>query len=113
MLADFIAAFDFLRMRPDDSVVKAGVPEGVSARALVEPGRQYAVYLRPFPKAKQWQPAESLAVDLPSGSYRAEWINVLDGTAFGSELFQHAGGAKRLAAPQYVGDVAVRITRSK
>ncbi len=47
ILRDFIHGFDFVRMKPDNSVIKSGVPEGVSARALVEPGRAYAIYLRP------------------------------------------------------------------
>ena len=47
ILSDFIHGFDFVKMRPDNSVVKAGVPDGVSARALVEPGRAYAIYIRP------------------------------------------------------------------
>ncbi len=49
ILSDFIHGFDFVKLRPDKSVVKAGVPDGVSARALVEPGRAYAIYIRPVP----------------------------------------------------------------
>lgn len=112
VLADFINGFDFVRMRPDNSVVSAGVPEGVTARTLAEPGRQYAIYLRPLPKTKKLQPAESLTLELPAGSYQAEWINVLDGNAIRSEQFQHAGGAKPLIAPQYRGDVALRVVHS-
>lgn len=47
VLRDFIHSFDFVRMQPDDSVIQGGVPEGMTARALVEPGQQYAIYLRP------------------------------------------------------------------
>ena len=46
VLADFLNGFDFLAMKPDNSVIRAELP-GLSARALVEPGKQYAVYLRP------------------------------------------------------------------
>ena len=36
----------FVKMRPDNTILKGGVPAGVTARALVEPGKAYAVYLR-------------------------------------------------------------------
>jgi hypothetical protein len=47
VLRDFMHSFDFIRMKPDNSVIKGGVPASYTARALVEPGRQYALYLRP------------------------------------------------------------------
>jgi hypothetical protein len=43
VLKDFVHSFDFVRMKPDRSVVVA--PEGLAVQALVEEGRQYAVYL--------------------------------------------------------------------
>jgi hypothetical protein len=43
VLKDFVHSFDFVRMKPDPSVVAA--PEGLAVQALVEKGRQYAVYL--------------------------------------------------------------------
>lgn len=46
-LRDFIHGFDFVRMRPDNSVIKGGIPIGLAARALVEPAKAYAIYLRP------------------------------------------------------------------
>ena len=46
VLATFLNGFDFLAMRPDNSVIRGDLPN-LSARALVEPGKQYAVYLRP------------------------------------------------------------------
>ena len=49
VLRDFINGFNFIRMRPTPEVVAGGVPAGYTARALAEPGRAYAVYLRPAP----------------------------------------------------------------
>jgi len=46
VLAGFLNGFDFLNMKPDNSVIRGELP-GLSARALVEPGKQYAAYLRP------------------------------------------------------------------
>jgi PA14 domain len=46
VLKDFIHGFDFVAMKPDNSVIKGELP-GLTARALVESAKQYAVYLRP------------------------------------------------------------------
>jgi hypothetical protein len=42
VLREFITGFDFVRMKPDHSVVQGGIPEGGTARALVEPGARVA-----------------------------------------------------------------------
>jgi PA14 domain/Family of unknown function (DUF6298)/Cellulase (glycosyl hydrolase family 5) len=57
ILRDFIYGFDFVKMRPDNSVIKEGVPQGVTARALVERDKAYAIYLRPVshtPFSARW-----------------------------------------------------------
>ena len=113
VLSDFIHGFNFVKMRPDNSVVKGGVPARVSARALVEPGRAYAIYLRPLPDAKERKPVETLAIELPQGSYQAEWINVLDGSVAREARFEHAGGEKSLVAPEFEADIALRIRRQE
>jgi hypothetical protein len=46
ILRDFINDFEFVKMRPDNSIVR-GAPPGLAVRTLVEPGRAYALYLRP------------------------------------------------------------------
>ncbi len=45
-LRDFMYGFNFVKMKPDNSIIKGGVPAGVTAHALVEPGKAYAIYLR-------------------------------------------------------------------
>lgn len=45
VLKEFIQGFDFIRMAPDAGVVQGGVPPGMTARALSEPGKAYAIYL--------------------------------------------------------------------
>jgi PA14 domain len=56
VLAGFLNGFDFLSMKPDNSIIRGELPV-LSARALVESGKQYAVYLRPAiakPFSTQW-----------------------------------------------------------
>jgi hypothetical protein len=46
VLRDFMHDLDFVRMTPANSVIKAP-PASHTARALAEPGKTYAIYLRP------------------------------------------------------------------
>jgi len=102
ILKDFIYSFDFVKMAPDNSVIKGGVPPKARARALVEKGKAYAIYIRGGKRA-------SLVLDLPAGSYKAEWINTKTGATAKAETFQHPGGEKSLASPVYSEDIALRL----
>ena len=44
-LKQFLESFDFVKMRQDKTVIVSSVPAGAFARAISEPGRQYAVYM--------------------------------------------------------------------
>jgi PA14 domain/Cellulase (glycosyl hydrolase family 5) len=49
LLQDFISGFDFIRMKPDNRVIGGGLPTTMTARALVERGKAYAIYVRTIP----------------------------------------------------------------
>jgi hypothetical protein len=49
ILKDFINRFDFVRMKPDNTIIKGVRPAAVTARALAEPGNACAIYLGPKP----------------------------------------------------------------
>ena len=61
VLKDFVHSFEFARMKPDVTVVQA--PPGLAVQALVEPGRQYAVYLH---------------APVGEGNFAARWTGRLD-----------------------------------
>jgi hypothetical protein len=67
VLKDFVHSFDFVRMKPDRSVVAA--PTGLAVQALVEKGRQYAVYLH---------------APVGEGSFAARWTGRIDPPATGT-----------------------------
>jgi hypothetical protein len=92
-------------MRPDAEAV-AG-PAGAFVSALVGE-REAAMYLR----RGGWPlgPAP-LAIERPAGEYVAEWIDTDDGHVVRRDSFAHAGGALRITAPQFAGDVALRVAR--
>ena len=102
VLKRFVEGFDFLRMKPDNSVLEGEHPR---ARALVEEGKAYAIYLSGGTQA-------NLALRLPAGSYHAEWINPRTGKVDKEERFRHEGGARRLVSPEYREDVALRVRRA-
>ena len=52
VLKEFINAFDFIKMKPDQTVIAKGVPPGANARALSEPGKAYAIYIGPVAAPK-------------------------------------------------------------
>jgi len=104
ILKDFINSFNFIRMKPDNSVIKGGVPEKATARALVQAGRAYAIYINGGSKA-------NLVVELPAGTYTAEWVNTKTGKVDKKETFQHGGGNRTLHSPKYSDDIALRIRR--
>jgi len=101
-LKAFLESFDFIRMAPDNSIIKGGVPEKATARALVETGRQYAVFVRGGTRA-------DLALDLPAGNYKADWVNIWTGAVEKSEPLVHSGGPRTLASPEYKEGIALRI----
>ncbi len=102
ILKRFIESFDFPRMRPEPGVITSGVPTDATARALVEPGRAYAIYLNGGTRA-------DLALALPKGRYHAEWLNPRTGEVDRQEEFEHHGGEVTLASPPYKEDIALRV----
>jgi hypothetical protein len=56
---------------------------------------------------------KELAVELPAGEYRVNWLNTTSGEVEKSESFRHAGGPRRLEAPREVDEAAVAIRRTE
>lgn len=112
ILKDFINNFNFIKMMPDNSVIRGGqvssplsgtpAQANITARALVEAGKQYAVYVNGGAKVE-------LKISLPDGHYCAEWVNTKTGKTEKTEEFNHAGGDKTLVSPDYKEDIALRI----
>lgn len=105
ILSDFINSFNFIRMKPDNSIIKGGIPDKATARALVENGRAYAIYINGGREAQ-------LKVQLPRGKYTAEWLNTKTGKVDKQKTFDHSGGNRTLGSPEYRDDIALRILRS-
>jgi hypothetical protein len=105
VLREFLESFDFVRMKPDAAVVKTKLGKHVHCYALVEPVKQYAIYLSDMGAINEF------ALDLPAGTYRAEWIYLLDGRLEIKENVKSTGGVTMISAPQADADFALRIKR--
>jgi hypothetical protein len=102
VLKDFINSFDFIKMKPNNSVIKSGIPEKATARALAEPGRAYAIYINGGNQV-------DLVLALDRGAYNAEWVNTKTGSVEKRESFRYGGGDRTLSSPKYTDDIALRI----
>lgn len=102
VLADFMNRFDFVRMQPEPAVVKSADPEKRRVQALVERGRQYALYLK-------GNPLGPLTLDLPAGEYQVEWIDVISGGLEQRTALKHGGGDATLRVPGGYQEIALRI----
>ena len=104
VLRDFIHRFDLVRLRPDASMFAPGLPDGVTARALVDPGRAIAVFLR-----GSGAPTV-LRLDLPAGTWAAEWVDTKTGTVVRATAVT-GGKVSSVDVPSYEMDIALRLVR--
>ena len=105
ILKDFIHSFDFVRMKPDNSVVAGPLPAKASAYVLAQPGKAYALYFSGCSG-----PVE-IKLNLPKGKYRAEWLDTKTGQVAKSDNNVDAAAAPcTLTAPGFADDIALRIT---
>jgi hypothetical protein len=126
ILADFMNGFEFVRMAPREDVMSLGAATDLSARALVEEGRQYAIYvsLADTGRGGGKDPLRALAtttlptreadliVTLPSGRYDATWVSPTSGPLGERTRFDHQGGARTLRTPPFTADIALKIVRA-
>lgn len=109
ILVDFLNGFDFVKMAPDNRCIKTHAPAGGTARALTEPGKAYAIYVR-APKDQKGAGSASLEIELPGGRYAAEWLDTKRGTVEAREEIEHKTGVRRFESPAFTEDIALRIT---
>ncbi|MGE5644847.1 MAG: hypothetical protein ACM336_03540 [Acidobacteriota bacterium] len=116
-LKQFIESFDFIRMRADRGFVVNGIPLGTYSRGMSEPGRQYAWYIHHSTgrggdyTVTPGEYSETFEFSLPPGTYRADWVEPATGSVLRTETFTHESGTRKLTAPAYTIDIALRIKR--
>jgi len=117
ILRDFIYSFDFIQMKPDAELIKAGVPQGAKAYALSKTGEAYAIYLGHLPEKNQppktGQHTAELQLGVPDGTYDVEWIDVLSGKTVKKEKVDSKAGLLNTKSPGYLDDIALAVRRAK
>ena len=106
VLKQFIDGFNFVQMAPDTKTISRVTADGVSVRTLSEPGQAYAIYAHGSNKL-------DLRLDLPAGTYRAQWLNPRTGTVYKSQSLDTRGGQVQLTSPDFEEDIALGIRRSR
>lgn len=115
-LRRFMNGFEYWKMTP--TFISRGWKTNLFMRCIHEPGRQYAVYLHHATlisseryQAEPGNYSDAFSIDVPEGSYRAEWIDPQTLRLVREERIQHSGLLLALVSPEYRTDIALRITR--
>ena len=110
ILRGFIRGFDFVRMKPLNSALKAPMGGGARAYVLAEPDKAYAIYLAP--DGEKPMPREAVvSLELHSGTYRAEWVNPLTGKVDKRETVKSQKNLVTLTSPPYREDIALKLIK--
>ena len=124
ILKNFMSGFNFINMKQDTSFLASKIPDGTFARAISEPGKQYAFYMHHSKYGCWfWEPMgmgacydvvkgdylDSLVFNFEKGTYRVEWIEPKTGALIRTEQLTHEGGTRMLETPPYTVDIALRI----
>ena len=120
-LKEFINSFDFVKMLADKNFVVGGLPKGVYCRGISQPGEQYALYHHHseldagnhFYITTPGNYRETLVLDLPPGSYKADWVDPTSGSVVSSLRLTHQGGNQMLNTPEHAVDIALRVRRNR
>jgi hypothetical protein len=108
ILLQVLSEIDFLKMRPDDSILQYTFTKPATARALISKGNQYLIYINDKKADSDGlaRAEKSLAffINLPKGDYSAKWINTF-------AIKEHKGGEFKLQTPLFTEDIALMIKK--
>ena len=99
-LKKFIEKFDFIKMKPDSTVVTDAT--SVRWSAIAEEGMQYAIYLID-------DNLSSVMLNVPAGRYAVQWMHPRTGK-YEKEVVVHlTGNGLKLKVPAHKEDIALRV----
>jgi hypothetical protein len=104
VLKTFIEGLGFVNMKPDNSVIKGGIPSGATARAFVRPGHEYAICVAGGSQV-------DLVLELPAGHFTVEWVDTKSGDVARRDSVRSRGQERTFRSPGYSEDIALRIRR--
>lgn len=115
ILRQVLSEIDFLKMKPNDSILHYAFAKPATARALISEGNQYLIYINDK-KADNDSLARdeksfTFSISLPKGDYSAEWINTLTDERKSFSIKEHKGGEFKLETPAFIDDIALLIKK--
>jgi len=109
VLKKFIDSFDFAKMKVNNSFSCSNDSTKSYAWSISETGKQYAFYIHHDDHQGKYN--DQISFKIPAGSYRADWVNPLNGSTIRSEYFSVKKDKHSLTTPEYTNDIALRIIR--
>lgn len=92
IMKDFIESFEFIQMKPDNSILKVTNGSIAEFQVLAEQGRQYGIYIdKPV--------GATIQLQIPDGEYRTEWINTDTGIMEAGTKMTATGGILEINCP--------------
>ena len=126
VLKDFFEQLPLPQMKPASKIIVSGVPQGAHAYVLAKPGSIYLMYMShfhaavakenvfPTPFSVDTSPhTASVVLNLPAGSYRARWIDPVNGSVLHKVRFRHKGGPHTFTSPRYGPDIALYVNAER
>ena len=121
-LRNFVESMDFAKMKRDRGAVYSITPGG-SVNGISERGRQYAFYVHhSFPNYSKWHPSHYvpnegkynsvITIVIPAGRYKLQFINPENNGVITECEIESTGEHMDIQCPEYVLDIAVKITAS-
>jgi hypothetical protein len=115
ILRQVLSEIDFLKMGPGDSILQYKFARPATARALINEGNQYLIYINNKKADNDTLAAVhksfAFSINLPKGAYSGKWINTLTGERIPFDIGEHEGGLYKLETPMFVEDIALMIKK--
>jgi len=115
ILIQVLSEIDFLKMRPNDSILQCAFAKPATARALIHEGNQYLIYINDKKadndSLARHEKSLAFSINLPKGDYSAKWINTLTGERIPFDIKGHEGGEYKLETPAFIDDIALMIRK--
>ncbi|MDO8930715.1 MAG: hypothetical protein Q7W54_17210, partial [Bacteroidota bacterium] len=106
IMKNFIESFDFIRMKPANSILQVVKGNVTEFQVLAETGKQYAIYLDKGNLAE-------IKLLLPDGEYTAEWVNTLTGISISTGNLTAKNLSATVICPEFQEDIVLRILKNK
>lgn len=104
ILKDFVEGFDFIHMKPDNSILKVIKGSLTDFQVLAEYGKAYAIYLENGDMAE-------ISLQLPDGEYSAEWVNLISGNTDLTEIVTAKNGTATINCHGFTEDIALKLIK--